>query len=96
MKAKLVLTQSDPIMAKVIFNVKLEYEVEPESVTRFIKEHNDDLKFWDTMINHRRVGELERHCEWVLKELDRIAKSEDPRKELQEFIVYLNTPIAVA
>jgi hypothetical protein len=96
MKAQLVLTQSDPIMAKVVLNGKLEYEIEPESAKRFIKEHNDDLKFWDTMINHRRIGELERHCEWVSKKLEEIAKSEDPRKELQEFIVYLNTPIAVA
>jgi hypothetical protein len=95
MKAKLCLTESIPVRAKVVLG-HLEYEIEEESLKRFLKEYHYDRSMWENVAQARRVSDLERANDNMHNNIKRISESENPRQELLDYLVYLNTPIAVA
>jgi hypothetical protein len=96
MKAKIVLTQSMPFaMAKVILG-HLEYEVEQEMLEKLIKEYNWDHANMTNAVNAWSESKLLTSHKWLCDEVERLSQLDDPRQELRNLVVYLNTPIAVA
>lgn len=95
MKAKIVLTQVTPIMAKVVIG-HLEYEIEAESVERFLKEYHYDTTMWENVEQARQLAYLEQANMAKFETIQRLAAMENPQPELKEYAEYLRTPIAVA
>jgi Mg2+ and Co2+ transporter CorA len=95
MKAKIVLTESIPLRAKVVLG-HLEYEIEQESIERFLKEYHYDRSMWENVSQSRRLSELERANMAKFETIQRLAAMENPQQELKEYAEYLRTPIAVA
>lgn len=95
MKAKIVLTESTPLRAKIVLG-HLEYELEQESIERFLKEYHYDRSMWENVTQARRLSELERSNNAMFTNIQRLAGMENPHQELKEYAEYLRTPIAVA
>ena len=95
MKAKICLLQSIPPMAKVCLG-HLEYEIEQPSLETMLKEYIFEKNLIEGAMEASENMRLKQSNTWLCNEIERLSKLEDPREELKNLVVYLNTPIAVA